>query len=268
MINISNEVICTEDGIIKAVCTGQYSKEVCLGITNRVFGVDWWSMEGETSSVSGLTENLKDTDLLLIISDFSDESELNSCFMLNQIAGELGVLVMVFALNCNTQHLNSNCTRVSQLATTANIFIIEAELSIELSNEGNELSSQADNLQWSMKALIELFTKASFVGVDFADVKCAFNRKGLYQFYWASAYGHNATQVAHAHLSKLLQVESKEHKSVVVSVFCDLDYSLQDFHYISSEIGSTFSNDSYFVCAPIVNPQFSEKVVISACISA
>lgn len=269
MVNISNEVICTENGIIKAFCTGQYSKEVCLGITNSVFGVDWWSMDGETSSVSSLTENLKEADLLVIISDFSDESELNNCFKLNQIASEFGVWVMVFALNSKTLLQNSKDIHQSHLFATANILPIETSLAVPYLIEDNLLAPQTANLLWAMKAVIEVFGAGGLIGIDFTDVHYMFGVKGLYRFFWGHGSGHNAAEIALIELVEKIRESSPENERILVSIFCGMNISIGDFEYISTGVKSFLpEDDGVFVVGDIItlDYDFSEQILVSVCV--
>ncbi|WP_299792338.1 hypothetical protein [uncultured Shewanella sp.] len=268
MINISNEVISTENGIIKAVCTGQYSKEVCLGITNSVFGVDWWSMDGETSSVSGLTENLKEADLLVIICDFSDESELNNCFKLNQIASEFGVWVMVFALNSKTLLQNSKDIHQSHLFATANILPIETSLAVPYLIEDNLLAPQTANLLWAMRAVIEVFGAGGLIGIDFTDVHYMFGVKGLYRLFRGHGSGNNAAEIARIELVDKIRESSPKNERILLSIFCGMKTSIEEIHDIVVGARSLLSDDNGLL---VVGDIFLsaddsyDQILVSAC---
>jgi len=262
-----------EDFIVKAYSAGVNSNQICYGLTDEVYGVQWQLSKSVPFSKKGFEEQVTNCDLLVIVADLSDECELENSYLMASIGEVLGILVLIFTtnrLNEDSDDICSSSIKQSQLFKITSAFQIHEERLSPSVFPNKNYKALTINLLWKLKAIVEIVSLQSVIGVDYSDIRCCLNHKGICQSFFGVGQGGDTVSKAITDLNRKLSSELLSNaKGVIITLFTGLDIHIAGIEKIYDDVMIMKVNreDSLVVFGVVVEPELNDAKAISIMVS-
>jgi len=259
--------------IIKAYCSGANSNNICNSLTTEVYGVDWFLGTPEPLSPQNFENDLTNTDLLIIIADLNDKSEVTKSLLMAQIALKYDIIILLFSTSAIPFHLGNKSALTHKLKVLSEISIIiqlDDSVLVPYFFTGSNFSVITKNLLWKVRAIIELITIQGFVCIDYNDIRWALRNKGLCHPFFGHGEGKDKTALALSDiLTKIPKQTLSDAKGVIITLFAGLDIKIDEFELVGNKLIGLVNDDEdiFVVSGVILDEDLADKIVICACVS-
>lgn len=123
-----------------------------------------------------------------------------------------------------------------------------------------------DVLYGAVQGIAELITRPGLINVDFADVRTVMSEMGMAMMGTGSGTGEERARIAAqaAISSPLLEdVNIAGAKGILVNVTAGMDFAMDEFEMVGSEIEALAQNDANVVIGTVIDPDMQDEVRVT-----
>jgi len=247
--------------------TGNENKNICHHIKDDVNSVVWYLHNYDKAA---LTDIIQAADLVIILSDLNEHSQVIEVELIIDIAQISNTPVLIYATNTIKLALQSSkqtntATLLNYIHHNAIIVPLDRHALINSSeitqyfmqhSNAEDYSVLSMNLLITLKALVEPITQQALIGVDFADYQLALACKG---YYHTSLY--TAVDLTKANN---LTAGWQQSEIIIVSIFLNTNNALEVFYDTSELICNILKkSNAKLLIAPIIDEYITKEPLVS-----
>ncbi|MEJ2480201.1 MAG: cell division protein FtsZ [Acidihalobacter sp.] len=222
-----------------------------------------------------IREVIEGADMLFITAGMGGGTGTGGAPVVAQIAREMGILTVAVItkpfpfegrrrMEAAKQGIDELGKHVDSLITIPN------EKLLTVLGKGVTLleafKSANDVLYGAVQGIAELITRPGLINVDFADVRTVMSEMGMAMMGTGSGSGDERARIAAqaAISSPLLEdVNIAGAKGILVNVTAGLDFAMDEFETVGSEIEALAQNDANVVIGTVIDPDMSDEVRVT-----
>jgi cell division protein FtsZ len=222
-----------------------------------------------------IREVIEGADMLFITAGMGGGTGTGGAPVVAQIAREMGILTVAVItkpfpfegrrrMEAAKQGIEELGKHVDSLITIPN------EKLLTVLGKGVTLldafKSANDVLYGAVQGIAELITRPGLINVDFADVRTVMSEMGMAMMGTGSGTGEERARVAAqaAISSPLLEdVNIAGAKGILVNVTAGLDFAMDEFETVGSEIEALAQNDANVVIGTVIDPDMTDEVRVT-----
>jgi len=262
-----------ETSTVNAYCSGLQSNELCHGLTDDEYDIQWSLSTMVPFSHEHFKKELVNCILLIIVADLADKHELEKCYLMAKVGYSQKIPVLVFNIsNPDWKNIEScpSFSRQMYLLETTNIFQLEGGDGIPYLSSFEKYKTTTADLLWKLRSVVGVIFQ-QFIGVDYNDILHVLSKKGLVQTSISCPHSKNEINLAIAEVKDNLASEDLLNAhGAIITLFTRGDITLDEFELITNSFKDFFVNskDILVVFGVIIEPELFDKKVISITIPA
>jgi len=235
---------------------GKESESICNDITGEVSGVDWHlgNIVHKT-----FTQKVKSADLVIIVANLNDSSEINSVNFMVEVAEKLKIPTLVYAispirLDPQVGHKAMWLTQFDDIRNATVLIVLDYDLPASNTNESTTLTQHytskgfgtlSTQLIVAIRAVTDPVIRQELIGVDFDNYRLAFANKGFYQ---TKEYSYEALNQAEENNDNWLQA-----RVIFATIYLKNKDALDIYSSTSSAICNMLKgSDALLLVCPII----------------
>ena len=222
-----------------------------------------------------IREVIEGADMLFITAGMGGGTGTGGAPVVAQIAREMGILTVAVITKPfpfeGRRRMEAAKHGIDELGKHVDSLItIPNEKLLTVLGKGVTLleafKSANDVLYGAVQGIAELITRPGLINVDFADVRTVMSEMGMAMMGTGSGSGEERARVAAqaAISSPLLEdVNIAGAKGILVNVTAGLDFSMDEFETVGSEIEALAQNDANVVIGTVIDPEMQDEVRVT-----
>jgi cell division GTPase FtsZ len=194
---------------------GKESESICRDITGEICGVDWQLGDIDHKEFS---QKICNADLVIIVTNLNNYSEMKSVDFMVKIAGKLKVPTLVYALfpirfDPQVGDKGTWLAQLDNIRKATVLIVLDDDLPASNINEPTTLTQHyisegfdhlSTKLIVAIRAVTDPVIRQELIGVDFANYRLAFANQGFYQ---TKEYSYEALNQAEVNNDNWLQAK-------------------------------------------------------------
>jgi hypothetical protein len=245
---------------------GKESNSICRDITGEVSGVDWLL---EDLDHKEFAQKMYRADLVIIVANLNNYSEVNSVDFMVEIADKLKVPTLVYAifpirLTPQVGEKRAWFAQLDNIRKATVLIVLNDDLPASNTNESTVLTRHymsegfsylSTKLIIAIRAVTDPVIRQELIGVDFANYRLAFANKGVYQTKEYSYEALNQTEVNNDNWLKA--------KIIFATIYLKNKDALDVYSSTSNAICNMLKeSDALLLICPIIEERVQGKALI------